>query len=840
MTDLGGLTSSFAYDRAGRVSRVTYGDGSSVAYERDAAGRVTAVTDARGRATMAYDAEGHVTRVTASDGSMMTALYDAAGRVTESRAPSGRAVRLAYDMAGRLTSVTDGAAVGRYSYDGAGNVQTITLPSGQTTTYEHDVMGRPLSRTGGALGASVERRAFDRSGRLTRTTLGTAETLDFAYDMGGRLREARGSDGLVEVYDYAPGGRRIAATTGLGRHGYAYDMAGRLSRAERPDGLFLGVTADASGRVASLATTTGTTRLEWGMNSRPSAVVDSSGGRAGYVWDAQGRISRVTYPSGATATYTYDARGRVARVQHAQGGSTLLDEQYTRDTSGRITRVARGANEITYEYATNGQLSAEVRDGVRTDFAYDADGNLTRAGGLSLSYDAQGRLTAHGADAITWDASGRMATRRIAGVTESYRYDTRNRLTRIDRAGALPARIELAYDGDGNLARVTSDGAVRNLVWDTTGGLPLLLEETDGAGALLARYTWGAHGLISRRTPAGVQYAHTDARGTVRAMSDASGTVVARGDYTAWGVPVGAPLEGIGFAGEWRLPGTDLMYLRARFYEPRSGRFITTDPATPEMRDPLALNPYLYSLGDPVNRADPTGRFSMGEISTALTVVNVLATVALSVWDSPESLVLNALGIGKILTFATTVRGVTAQLGISGLDARLGGGPMVGISAFLGVDAYYDPPTLAFFMLISPYVSFGLPTPGAKFDRQVGFIIGKAGEPINAGRAWNAVEYKVAVTCSRMYAMRNPFLGRIGDVLRFVALRTSEVTFSWTPGDFPEVAVRGQAETLPTWGFRGPWKSIRLALEVKWTFAKIDASAAAGTSWPDLFATLGL
>jgi RHS repeat-associated protein len=840
MTDLAGMTSAFAYDRAGRVSRVTYGDGSSVAYERDAAGRVTAVTDARGRATMTYDAAGNVTRVTASDGSMMTALYDAAGRVTESRAPSGRAVRLGYDMAGRLTSVTDGAAIGRYDYDGGGNVRTITQPSGRVTSYEHDTMGRPISRTGGPLGMASERTTYDRSGRPTRAVLATGDSLDFAYDVGGRLREARGSDGLVEAFDYAPGGRRIAATTGLGRHGYAYDMAGRLSRAQRPDGLFLGVTTDAAGRVASLATATGTTRLEWGMNNKPSAVVDASGGRAAYAWDAQGRVSRVTYPSGATATYTYDARGRVARILHAQGASTLLDEQYTRDASGRITRVARGTTVITYEYATNGQLAAEVRDGVRTDFAYDADGNLTRAGAVSLSYDPQGRLTAHGADAITWDAAGRMATRRIVGVTESYRYDTRGRMTRIDRAGGTPARIELMYDGDGNLARVTSDGAVRNLVWDTTGALPLLVEETDGAGALLARYTWGAHGLISRSTPAGVQYAHTDARGTVRAMTDATGAVIARGDYTAWGTSMGPALEGVGFAGEWRLPGTDLLYLRARFYEPRSGRFITPDPATPEMRDPLALNAYLYSLGDPVNRADPTGRFSMGEISTALTVVNVLATVALSVWDSPESIVLNALGIGKILTFATTVRGVTAMAGISGLDTRLGGGPMVGISAFLGVDAYYDPPTIAFFMQISPYVSFGLPTPGAKFDRQVGFIIGKAGEAINAGRAWNAVEGKIAVTCSRMYAMRNPFLGRIGDVLRFIALRTSEVTFSWTPGDYPDVAVRGQAELLPTWGFRGPWKSIRIALEVKWTFAKIDASAAAGTSWNDLFATLGL
>jgi len=48
---------------------------------------------------------------------------------------------------------------------------------------------------------------------------------------------------------------------------------------------------------------------------------------------------------------------------------------------------------------------------------------------------------------------------------------------------------------------------------------------------------------------------------------------------------------------------TGLVYMRARYYEPTTGRFISEDPA----RD--GVNWYLYADGNPVNRVDPTGRF---------------------------------------------------------------------------------------------------------------------------------------------------------------------------------------------------------------------------------------
>jgi RHS repeat-associated protein len=51
-----------------------------------------------------------------------------------------------------------------------------------------------------------------------------------------------------------------------------------------------------------------------------------------------------------------------------------------------------------------------------------------------------------------------------------------------------------------------------------------------------------------------------------------------------------------------------LYYLRARYYNPNTGRFMSRDPEDGKPIDPKTLHKYLYAGGDPVNRIDPRGR----------------------------------------------------------------------------------------------------------------------------------------------------------------------------------------------------------------------------------------
>jgi RHS repeat-associated protein len=51
-----------------------------------------------------------------------------------------------------------------------------------------------------------------------------------------------------------------------------------------------------------------------------------------------------------------------------------------------------------------------------------------------------------------------------------------------------------------------------------------------------------------------------------------------------------------------------LYYLRARYYNPNTGRFMSRDPYDGDAKIPATLHKYLYAGGDPVNLKDPTGR----------------------------------------------------------------------------------------------------------------------------------------------------------------------------------------------------------------------------------------
>jgi len=58
-----------------------------------------------------------------------------------------------------------------------------------------------------------------------------------------------------------------------------------------------------------------------------------------------------------------------------------------------------------------------------------------------------------------------------------------------------------------------------------------------------------------------------------------------------------------------------LYYLRARYYNPLTGRFLSRDPEAGNHIDPKTLHKYLYVGGDPVNAMDPGGRDALFEFA---------------------------------------------------------------------------------------------------------------------------------------------------------------------------------------------------------------------------------
>ena len=106
------------------------------------------------------------------------------------------------------------------------------------------------------------------------------------------------------------------------------------------------------------------------------------------------------------------------------------------------------------------------------------------------------------------------------------------------------------------------------------------------------------------------EYFLGDALGSVRQLTDASGEVTLANAYEPYGVlaqTAGSAHTSYGFTGEFTDP-SGMVYLRARYYSPSDGRFLTRDTWMGEYNRPLSLNRWGYVEGNPVNYVDPTGQ----------------------------------------------------------------------------------------------------------------------------------------------------------------------------------------------------------------------------------------
>ena len=103
-------------------------------------------------------------------------------------------------------------------------------------------------------------------------------------------------------------------------------------------------------------------------------------------------------------------------------------------------------------------------------------------------------------------------------------------------------------------------------------------------------------------------------------MTDSTGEVVFAQAYDPYGVvtyTAGTSQTDFGFTGEQYGDSTTLLYLRARYYNPNDGRFMSRDTWSGDVNNPLSFNKWMYTEGNPINRIDPSGNISQTDDLTA-------------------------------------------------------------------------------------------------------------------------------------------------------------------------------------------------------------------------------
>ena len=128
--------------------------------------------------------------------------------------------------------------------------------------------------------------------------------------------------------------------------------------------------------------------------------------------------------------------------------------------------------------------------------------------------------------------------------------------------------------------------------------MPRCRRRRDGTGAVVRRSLYGV-GRIGIQSGIGVPtYEASDGLGSVTDLTGSSGTSLAWSEYAPYGQvrsagSAGAAADPFGFSGQYLDTPTGLYHLRARQYDPGTGRFLTTDPVTASISDPY-VGAYVY------------------------------------------------------------------------------------------------------------------------------------------------------------------------------------------------------------------------------------------------------
>jgi len=129
------------------------------------------------------------------------------------------------------------------------------------------------------------------------------------------------------------------------------------------------------------------------------------------------------------------------------------------------------------------------------------------------------------------------------------------------------------------------------------------------------------------------------------------------------------------FQGMWKDAGTGLYYVRARYYDAKTGRFLSRDPAEGQLEQPESFYPYVFANGNPYVFEDPTGEFTLPELSISPVVsAAIIGAVSGAGFDVAFQLALNG---GNLRCVSLESAAISAGIGL--IAGPLGAAHLTGV-----------------------------------------------------------------------------------------------------------------------------------------------------------------
>jgi RHS repeat-associated protein len=182
-------------------------------------------------------------------------------------------------------------------------------------------------------------------------------------------------------------------------------------------------------------------------------------------------------------------------------------------------------------------------------------------------------------------------------------------------------------------------------------------------GSVTRQYTYGIQRISENQVinnAWAASFYEYDGFGSVRQLTNSAGAVTDTYEYDAFGnsfTKTGTTPNNYLYRGEQYDSDLGLYYLRARYYNPNTGRFMSRDPEDGKAKDPASLHKYLYADGDPVNGLDRTGKADLYEWAAVAAITYIVF--------QPVHMFIQCAGLGR----AGTVIGLFGPLLGDGIAA---------------------------------------------------------------------------------------------------------------------------------------------------------------------------
>jgi RHS repeat-associated protein len=583
-------------------------------YTYDAFGRPYQITDHAGRLFVThYDTINRVRRVTGPDTSEIQYGYNDTARVYTTTDANGRVYRDSLNALGWLISRTDPRMKTQlFSYDRHGNVRSLTNRRGQTAEYTYDALDRVLTRTADGMTTTY---AYDPDG-MWRSVTNQESTDSIKLDGGGRVVSETSVRGTRKSDLYTPrdglgrkswlkhwawrqvNGTWVASADSLK---FGYNSAGSLASIGRVNSGFWKITGivptkDQLPNILDFPTgTTAGDRVKVTTNYTPGHLAD------------QVTVNRTNLSFDVGRVHSYDILDQVTTIRQgtsADGRRRIFE--YTPLGRLRTFRIVNYWEEEEticpdpYDDESCYQSPVDHADTLRHDvYQYDRVGNRRDKGAV---LDTANRVTSFDGYSMTYDDDGNLLTKSKPGVlTQSFVWNTLGQLVQATTNGAITS---FGYDGWGRRIRKSSSGGVIYYVYDGD----RVVVEVDQNGLVAREYSYysGVDRPHSVRSGGQTYYYLSEQPGSVTGLVNQSGQVVNKYEYSPFGETtifqqqVSQPIL---FHGREYDAETKLYYVRARYYDPAVGRFISQDPIWLEG----GINLYAFSNNAPTVGRDPSG-----------------------------------------------------------------------------------------------------------------------------------------------------------------------------------------------------------------------------------------